>query len=152
MGWQEERLAQYFRENPRITVDYGFCRDYSDVYPPGHPNASSARPPSQSRLWEIWNQDFPECTRKYCRKIAEELVERARENGIPAPDGVFQPYNVWRLVDLLVKIAIDGENSTYSPRVSADQFLTVAKKYYGLDAPPLTNREATVVALSEQRL
>jgi len=43
--------------------------------------------------------------------------------------------NVWRLVDLLVKLAIEGENATYTPRVDANQFLTVAKKYYGLDPP-----------------
>jgi IS4 transposase len=44
-------------------------------------------------------------------------------------------YNVWRLVDLLVKLAIEGENTTYAPRVDANQFLTVAKKFYGLDPP-----------------
>jgi IS4 transposase len=44
-------------------------------------------------------------------------------------------YNVWRLVDLLVKLAVDGENAEYAPRVDANQFLTVAKKFYGLDPP-----------------
>ena len=44
-------------------------------------------------------------------------------------------YNVWRLVDLLVKLAISGENRTYAPRVDANQFLTVAKQWYGLDPP-----------------
>jgi putative transposase len=44
-------------------------------------------------------------------------------------------YNVWRLVDLLVKLAIDGENTSYAPRVDANQFLTVAKQCYGLDPP-----------------
>lgn len=44
-------------------------------------------------------------------------------------------YNVWRLVDLLVKLAIDGENASYSPKVDANRFLTFAKKYYGLDPP-----------------
>ena len=44
-------------------------------------------------------------------------------------------YNVWRLVDLLVKVAIDGENRSYKPRVDANQFLTVAKQCYGLDPP-----------------
>ncbi|MFC6764529.1 transposase [Natrinema soli] len=44
-------------------------------------------------------------------------------------------YNVWRLVDLLVKLAIDGEHRSYSPRVDANQFLTVAKQCYGLDPP-----------------
>nr|WP_323174413.1 transposase [Natrialba sp. PRR66] len=44
-------------------------------------------------------------------------------------------YNVWRLVDLLVKLAIDGEYSSYAPRVDANQFLTVAKQWYGLDPP-----------------
>lgn len=44
-------------------------------------------------------------------------------------------YNVWRLVDLLVKIAIEGKYTSYSPRVDANQFLTVAKQCYGLDPP-----------------
>lgn len=44
-------------------------------------------------------------------------------------------YNVWRLVDLLVKLAIDGENASYTPKVNANRFLTHAKKYYGLDPP-----------------
>ena len=44
-------------------------------------------------------------------------------------------YNVWRLVDLLVKLAIDGENRSYKPRVDANQFLAVAKQFYGLDPP-----------------
>ncbi len=44
-------------------------------------------------------------------------------------------YNVWRLVDLLVKLAIDGENRSYAPHVDANQFLTVAKQCYGLDPP-----------------
>ncbi len=44
-------------------------------------------------------------------------------------------YNVWRLVDLLVKLAIDGENRSYAPRVDANQFLTVAKQCYGHDPP-----------------
>jgi putative transposase len=44
-------------------------------------------------------------------------------------------YNVWRLVDLLVQLAIDGENRTYAPLVDANQFLTVAKQCYGLDPP-----------------
>ena len=44
-------------------------------------------------------------------------------------------YNVWRLVDLLVKIVIEGENRMYAPRVDANQFLTVAKQRYGLDPP-----------------
>jgi len=45
-------------------------------------------------------------------------------------------YNVWRLVDLLVKVEIEGENAEYAPRIDANQFLTVAKDYYGLDNPP----------------
>lgn len=44
-------------------------------------------------------------------------------------------YNVWRLVDLLVKLAIQGENASYTPKVDANRFLTFAKKYYGLDPP-----------------
>jgi putative transposase len=44
-------------------------------------------------------------------------------------------YNVWRLVDLLVKLALDDEHRSYAPLVDANQFLTVAKQWYGLDPP-----------------
>jgi putative transposase len=43
-------------------------------------------------------------------------------------------YNTWRLVDLLVKLSLE-ENPDYSPRVDANQFVTIAKQYYGLDPP-----------------
>jgi putative transposase len=38
-------------------------------------------------------------------------------------------------MDLLVKLAIDGENTSHAPRVDANQFLTVAKQFHGLDPP-----------------
>jgi putative transposase len=44
-------------------------------------------------------------------------------------------YNVWRLVDLLVKLAIDGEHRSYASLVDANQFLTVTKQCDGLDPP-----------------
>lgn len=50
-----------------------------------------ANPPSQSRLWEIWNEVFTDEHQDFCRTLAEELIEAAREEGIPAPDEVFQP-------------------------------------------------------------
>src|SRR5699024_9673214 len=37
-------------------------------------------------------------------------------------------YNTWRLVDLLVKLSITA-TPEYAPRVDANQFLTIAKKY-----------------------
>jgi hypothetical protein len=43
-------------------------------------------------------------------------------------------YNCWRLVDLLVKMALE-DDPDLEPRVDANQFLTVAKQYYGLDPP-----------------
>jgi putative transposase len=43
-------------------------------------------------------------------------------------------HNTWRLVDLLVKLSIEA-NPDYAPRVDANQFVTIAKKYYGLDPP-----------------
>ncbi|WP_373189318.1 hypothetical protein [Halolamina sp.] len=42
--------------------------------------------------------------------------------------------NVWRLADLLVKLAVE-DDPNLEPRVDANQFLTVAKKFYGLDPP-----------------
>ena len=43
-------------------------------------------------------------------------------------------YNVWRLVDILVKLSLEKEPE-YEPLVSADLFLTIAKKHVGLDPP-----------------
>ncbi|WP_135855053.1 transposase [Halorussus salinus] len=43
-------------------------------------------------------------------------------------------YNVWRLVDLLVKLAFE-DDPDYSPRVSAGVFLTLASQNLGLDPP-----------------
>jgi putative transposase len=34
---------------------------------------------------------------------------------------------------MIRRLPIDGENTTYEPRVDANQFLTVAKQCYGLD-------------------
>lgn len=48
-------------------------------------------------------------------------------------------YNVWRLVDLLVKLELLAESEfRYKPLVTADLFLTIAKEHniLGLDAPP----------------
>ncbi|WP_254535320.1 transposase [Halomarina litorea] len=44
-------------------------------------------------------------------------------------------YNVWRLVDLLVTLALKGEYATYEPTIDANLFLTVTDKYYGWDPP-----------------
>ncbi len=44
-------------------------------------------------------------------------------------------YNVWWLVDLLVKLAINGEYRTYKPRVDANQFRIVARQCYSFDLP-----------------
>lgn len=41
--------------------------------------------------------------------------------------------NVWRLVGLPVRLAIDSEHRSYAPLVDTNQFLTVAKQFYGLD-------------------
>ena len=43
-------------------------------------------------------------------------------------------YNCWRLVDILVQLEMDGEVSD-EPAITANSFLTLAKKSYGLDPP-----------------
>ncbi|GAB7020676.1 hypothetical protein JCM18750_35380 [Halostagnicola bangensis] len=43
-------------------------------------------------------------------------------------------YNCWRLVDILVQLELDGEVGD-GPAISANSFLTFAKKSYGLDPP-----------------
>lgn len=84
-GWRSKRLADYFAEHSQRAVEYGFHEKGDGLA------RFSASPPSQSRLWEVYNEAFTESVRELCRKAAEEAVEMARANGIPAPDGVFQP-------------------------------------------------------------
>jgi len=45
-------------------------------------------------------------------------------------------YNVWRLVDILVKLELRADSEfEYKPLVTADLFLTIASDYFGLDPP-----------------
>jgi len=45
-------------------------------------------------------------------------------------------YNVWRLVDILVKLELMADSEfEYKPLVTADLFLTIASDYLGLDPP-----------------
>jgi len=39
------------------------------------------------------------------------------------------------MTNLTSRVLIEGEYTSYSPRVDANQFLTVAKQCYGLDPP-----------------
>ncbi|WP_211611466.1 transposase [Halorientalis persicus] len=43
-------------------------------------------------------------------------------------------YNVWRLVDLLVKLELE-DDPAHKPLVTADLFLTIAKQCFGLEPP-----------------
>lgn len=45
-------------------------------------------------------------------------------------------YNLWRLVDILVKLELRADSDfAYKPIVTADLFLTIASDYFGLDPP-----------------
>lgn len=81
--WRTTRLAEYLQKDTKLAVVLGF-RD-------GTSKLMGANPPSQSRLWEIWNEVFTDDHRDFCRTLAEELIEAAREEGIPAPGEIFQP-------------------------------------------------------------
>ncbi len=90
MGWNgEKQLADHFEANPELTIAYGFNAN--------NPTEGSKRiqpqSPTQSRLWEMWHEVFSNDLQDICHSIASELVELAREEGIPAPDNVFQPAN-----------------------------------------------------------
>ncbi|ELZ06118.1 transposase [Natrialba asiatica] len=88
MGWNgETQLADHFKEHPELAVAYGFVSDDPTT------QSETVRPnlPAQSRLWEMWHEGFDDNLRTICRTVASELVELAREEGIPAPDDVFQP-------------------------------------------------------------
>ena len=88
MGWNgEKQLADHFEEHPELAVEYGFASND----PTARPETVCLNPPAQSRLWEMWNEEFSDDLRDICREIAKELVDLAREEGIPAPDDVFQP-------------------------------------------------------------
>jgi IS4 transposase len=87
MGWNgETQLADHFEEHPALAVEYGFVTGE-----PIEPKNVRPDPPTQSRLWEMWHKEFSDELRDICCKIAQELVELAREEGIPSPDDVFQP-------------------------------------------------------------
>ncbi len=80
-------LAPWVRAHVlKLAMEYGFVGGEPTDPENGQPN-----PPTQSRLWEIWHEEFSDELRDICRDVATELVDLAREEGIPAPDNVFQP-------------------------------------------------------------
>lgn len=88
MGWNgEKQLADHLEANSELTGAYGFI----DTFLTEESERIQPQPPTQSRLWEIWNEEFSDDLRDICRDVATALVELAREEGIPAPDDVFQP-------------------------------------------------------------
>ncbi len=87
MGWNgEKQLAEHFETNPELTVEYGFV-DSNSI---GESERMQPQPPTQPRLWEMWHEEFSDDLREICRDVATELVELAREEGIPTPADVFQ--------------------------------------------------------------
>jgi hypothetical protein len=88
MGWNgEKQLAEHFEKHPTLAGEYGFVSNNSTA----RPETMCLTPPAQSRLWKLWHEEFGDELRGICREIVKELVELAREAGIPAPDDVFQP-------------------------------------------------------------
>lgn len=52
---------------------------------------TAPEPPSYAQLRDIWEETFTDRVRAACKVIADELVQLARDHGIPAPEEVFQP-------------------------------------------------------------
>lgn len=74
MDWNgETQLADYFEANPELTVAYGFI----DSTPTGKSDRMEPQPPTQSRLWEMWYQEFSDDIRDICRSVAFEQIGRA---------------------------------------------------------------------------
>lgn len=83
----EQQLADHFEKHPELAVAYGFVDDD----PTAQPETVRSNPPAQSRLWEMWHEEFNDELQDIYRNVAFELVELARKEGIPAPDDVFRP-------------------------------------------------------------
>ncbi|WP_306059098.1 hypothetical protein [Natronococcus wangiae] len=60
MGWNgEKQLAEHSEEHPELAVDYGFVDDSTEK---GYP-----KPPAQSRLWEMFREEFNDELQAICR-------------------------------------------------------------------------------------
>ena len=85
--WREKRLAEWFEQNRHHAREFGFGGDGDGL------DAFQADPPSQSRLWEVWNEEFSEVVREACRELAKQFFLTAVENSLPLPAGPFEPEN-----------------------------------------------------------
>lgn len=83
--WREKRLAEWFEANQHHAREFGFGDDGDGL------DAFQADPPSQSRLWEVWNEEFSEVVREACRELAKQFFLTAVENSIPLPAAPFEP-------------------------------------------------------------
>lgn len=84
LAWDcgEKHLARFLHAHPEVCESFGFEVEHDR-------DLSGA--PSQSRLWEMWNEEFTDEHRAFVREATEEALELARDLGIPAPDPVFRP-------------------------------------------------------------
>lgn len=83
--WSCSELHAWMVNNPEHTRAWGFVEDDDGL------GAYTADPPSQSRLWEMWNEEFAPGLQAAIEYLQDELFFRAIENDIPAPRGVFEP-------------------------------------------------------------
>lgn len=82
----QERL----QNNPQTAIQFRLREDITEQRPPFSVD-DTAKQPSYSQLYDIWHDTFSTRTRGACYIIAQRLVERARDESIPAPEDVFRP-------------------------------------------------------------
>lgn len=82
--WQETKLAQWFNENQHLAREFGFTDDGEGL------NRFQADPPSQSRLWEVWNEEFTPVVREASKRLAKKLFLKAYEHALPLPNPTFE--------------------------------------------------------------
>jgi IS4 transposase len=77
MGWRCKALATFFQDEPEYATAYGFVSDEEPT------------PPTQSRLYEFWSEEFTDEVRQACRDIARWITRLSQINGFTTRDGVF---------------------------------------------------------------
>jgi len=79
-----EPLADYLSENPDVALEFGFINRHEG-------GQVTANPPSYTQLRDLWEETFTDRLQGACMVLEEQLVNLARDHGIPAPEGVFVP-------------------------------------------------------------
>lgn len=84
-------IVSDFQGNPDLAGRLGFFDGQASAIDEYDDTGDGHGAPGYTQVRDMWEEEFSPRTRAACKIIAEQLVQLARDHGLPAPDRTFVP-------------------------------------------------------------